>query len=223
MCGRFAQFSPLSVIQEAFNIRTVTCDVTPNYNISPMQEILVVIRQNRLGKLYWGLVPSSAKDLSRASRCINARAETVGEKPSFRGAFRKRRCLVVADGFYEWKQESRRKQPWYISLPSKAPFAFAGLWETWEDRPGNNYNSCTIITTKASESVREIHNRMPIILLPETYAAWLDSENQDAGQLNTLLYDGQVRKLKSYPVSRYVNLPKNNGPQCVEPVKNEER
>lgn len=221
MCGRFVQFSSLSVIQEVFNVRTVTCDVRPSYNIAPLQKILVVIRQkgNRLGKLHWGLVPSWAKDLSLASRCINARAETVEKKPTFRQAFRKQRCLILADGFYEWKQKGRLKEPWYITLPSGAPFAFAGLWETWKDSDGNSYYSAAIITTKASESVREIHNRMPVILLPETYDSWLDPENQDAEQLNKILHDGHVRKLTSHPVSKYVNSQKNDGPKCIEPVK----
>jgi len=224
MCGRFAQLSPLSVIREVFNIRTVACDVTPNYNIAPMQEILVVICQNgnRLGKLHWGLVPSWVKDLSKASGWINARAETVDQKPGFREAFRRRRCLILADGFYEWQQKDRLKQPWYTTLPSGAPFVFAGIWETRKDSHEASYNSCAIITTQASESVCEIHNRMPVILLPETHAAWLDSENQDVEQLNKILLDGHVRKLKSYPVSKFVNSPKNNSPKCIEPVKNEE-
>ncbi len=224
MCGRFAQFSSLETLKKAFEIKTVTCDVTPIYNIAPTQEILAIIRhdtENRLERLHWGLVPFWAKDLSRASKLINARIETVAKKPSFRNAFERRRCLILADGFYEWKKVERRKQPYFCTLPTGKPFAFAGLWETWKSKESDDepvYHSCTILTIDSSESIREIHNRMPVILLPETHEAWLNPEIQDTKQLETILQEGYVREMKTYPVSTFVNSVKNNGPTCIEPI-----
>jgi len=156
MCGRFVQYSPLQTIQQMLDVGTVSFEVIPNYNVAPTQKIITVIKhnnENKLEKLHWGLVPFWAKDISIGSRMINARAETVSQKPSFRNAFRKRRCLIPADGFYEWKGEKGNKQPYYVSIPSGEPFSFAGLWETWTDKETGEesvYKSCTIITTAAS-------------------------------------------------------------------------
>ena len=224
MCGRFAQFSALETLQKSFPIDTITCDAAPSYNVAPTQEILSVIRQrdNRLVKQHWGLVPFWAKDLSGASRLINARSETVTEKPSFRNAFKHRRCLILADGFFEWKRLEDRKQPWFLTLPSKDPFGFAGLWEEWKNRDGSVYNSCTILTIEADESVRDIHHRMPVILLPEAYTDWLNPDNHDSNKLEILIREMRIRKLTAYPVSRYVNAVRNNDPTCIEPIKNSE-
>jgi putative SOS response-associated peptidase YedK len=224
MCGRFVQNSPLHAIQQIFNIETVRLDVVPNYNVAPTQQVLSIIKhnnKNRLEKLHWGLVPFWAKDISIASRMINARAETVAEKPSFRNAFKKRRCLIPGDGFYEWKGEKGDKQPYYISSPSGEPFAFAGLWEKWTDKELDEetvFKSCTIITTAARGSVRKIHHRIPVILSPEFHEKWLNSKIQDIETLKIILRRGMVHDLKYYPVSKTVNAVKNNDPSCIEPI-----
>ena len=166
-------------------------------------------------------MPPWTKDLYGASKLINARAETVKEKPSFRSAFKKRRCLIIADGFYEWKKEKRQKQPFYITLPSGEPFAFAGLWEAWKKEDGSLYHSCTIITTEASESIQDIHNRMPVILKPEVISDWLNPEMQDTDKLEKILQEGICQELRSHPVSVYVNSPTNNDPTCIEPINKE--
>jgi putative SOS response-associated peptidase YedK len=224
MCGRFVQFSSLRTLESIFPIDSVAAEVSANYNAAPTQEILAIIYRNgrRLEYLHWGLVPFWAKDLSGASRLINARSETAAQKPSFRTAFRRRRCLIMADGFYEWQGKKGSKQPYFIVLPSKTPFAFAGLWETWrprdaaEDDP--SYKSCTILTMEASESMRGLHHRMPVILQPEAYPEWLDPENQKADKLENLLQNQHVREMHYYPVSKLVNRVQNNSTACIEPL-----
>jgi len=224
MCGRFVQYSPLQIVQQIFNIGTVSSEVIPNYNVAPTQKILTIIKhdnKNTLEKLHWGLVPFWAKDISIGSRMINARAETVSQKPSFRNAFRKRRCLIPADGFYEWKGEKGNKQPYYVSNPSGEPFAFAGLWESWTDKESDEesvYKSCTIITTAASESIREIHHRMPVILDPKFHEKWLNTDIQVPKELQVIINDGIIHDMKYYPVSKLVNSVKNNDPNCIKPV-----
>ena len=161
------------------------------------------------------------KDISIGSRMINARAETVSSKPSFRNAFKKHRCLIPANGFYEWKGEKGSKQPYYVFTPSVEAFAFAGLWETWTDKKSDEesvYKSCTIITTDASDSIRKLHNRMPVILDPEVYEKWLDVEIQDPKGIENILQDGIIREMKYYPVSTFVNSVKNNDPSCIKPI-----
>jgi putative SOS response-associated peptidase YedK len=224
MCGRFAQYSGLDSLKKSFQLDEITCDVTPSYNIAPLQPILAVIRHdgNRLGRLHWGLVPSWAKDRTMAAKLINARAETLADKPSFRSAFKRCRCLILADGFYEWKADGPQKQPWYFTLSSGGPFAFAGLWDTWKGKEDAVYHSCTIITTAADESVRQVHHRMPVILTPESHAEWLDPQNQDSARLNAILSEGCVRGLKRFPVSKRVNSIRNNDPACIEPLKVED-
>ena len=220
MCGRLVSHSSLRLIEKTFNVDAVACEVAPNYNVAPTQEVLVIIRNHdtRLDKFYWGLVPFWAKDLSIGSRLINARAETVAQKPSFRHAFKKRRCLIIADGFYEWQGEKGHKQPWYLTLTSGELFAFAGIWEIWRDQTESEYHSCAIITTSASNSVRDIHNRMPVILQPETYEAWLNPKNQDIKRLNAILKEEHVQELERYPVYKRVNDVHNNDTRCIEPL-----
>ena len=226
MCGRFDQHSPIETLQQAFNIDTIESDATPNYNIAPTQEILSILKhndQNHLVRIHWGLVPFWAKDIKFGSRMINARAETVADKPAFRNAFKKRRCLIIADGFYEWKGKEGHKQPYYITIPSGKPFAFGGLWETWHNKEGDEesvYRSCTIITAAASESLKNLHHRMPVILLPEYHDRWLNPETQDPKELRDILKDGSIRDMQYYPVSKHVNSPKNNDPTCIEPIDN---
>ena len=220
MCGRFAQFSALETLREYFPIDRVSCDVTPSYNIAPTQEILAIIRKKdaQLVKLRWGLVPFWAKNLSGASRLINARLETVRTKPSFRHAFKRSRCLIIADGFFEWQKTGTQKQPWFLALPSKQPFAFAGLWDIWKDTNGSEYASCTIITTAASDAIQQIHHRMPVIVPPELYKNWLNPENQDTEGLEAHLRNRHIKDFSSHTVSKYVNSPRNNELKCIEPL-----
>lgn len=210
MCGRFVGFRSLHELKKTFPIDKATCEVTENYNVGPSQEVLAIIKyekENWLEKLHWGLVPFWAKDISIGNKLINARAETIASKPSFRNAFKKHRCLIPADGFYEWKGPKGQKQPMLITLPESKPFAFAGLWETWNKKDDQDtiYKSCTIITTEASDSVREIHHRMPAILKPEMYESWLDPLNQNINELKNILQTGIVTELMSHAVSKSVN------------------
>lgn len=224
MCGRFVGFRSLKALKELFPIDQTACEeVLPNYNVAPSQEILAIFRkksENWLDKFHWGLVPFWAKDISIGNRMINARSETIAAKPSFRDAFKKRRCLILADGFYEWKGAKGHKQPMFITLPEGKPFAFAGLWETWNKRDdtGSLYKSCTIITTLASASIRDIHHRMPAIIKPELYELWLDSENQDTAALERILKDGIMTELIGYPVSKQVNSTGKNDPSFIKPI-----
>jgi putative SOS response-associated peptidase YedK len=222
MCGRFVQFSSLRSLEKYFPIDSVAGEVAASYNVAPTQEVLAIVRHKdyRLEKLRWGLVPSWAKDLKRASRLINARAETAAQKPSFRAAFKRRRCLIIADGFYEWHGEKGSKQPYFITLPSNRPFAFAGLWETWKGQDASNdgpvYKSCTILTTAASEAVNAIHHRMPVILHPEAYKDWMDPGIREADRLEKVLQNRHVRNMQYYPVSKLVNRVQNNSAACIE-------
>ncbi len=222
MCGRFVNHSSLSQIEKTFNVDNVKCEPEANYNVAPTHEILVVFKQPdvRLDRFHWGLVPHWAKDISIGSRMINARCETIAEKPSFRNAFKKRRCLILADGFYEWKGEKGQKQPMFITLPDGRPFAFAGLWETWNRKSGSDstYKSCTIITTEASESFSEIHHRMPVILKSEIYESWLDPQNDNLNELKNILENETIKELVSRPVSKQVNSASHNNPSCIDPI-----
>ena len=224
MCGRFVQYSLFQAIQQIFNIDKVSFEVIPNYNVAPTQEILAVVchdNENKLEKLHWGLVPFWAKDISIGSGMINARAETISKKSAFRNAFKKRRCLIPANGFYEWKGAKLNKQPYYVSIPSGEPFAFAGLWETWTDKERGEesvYKSCTIITASASETIREIHHRMPVILDQKFHEKWLNVEIQDPKKLEIILQKGLIHDMKYYPVSKLVNSVKNNDPNCMKPA-----
>ena len=169
--------------------------------------------------LRWGLVPSWAKDPSIGSRMINARGETVANKPSFRGPFRSRRCLIPADGFYEWaKGEGGTKQPYYVTLREKRPLAFAGLWEHWEDPDGAAIESCTIITTQANEVLADIHERMPVILHRADYDRWLDLGFQDTSKLQQLLAPYPAHQMARHAVSTFVNSPRNESAACIEPL-----
>jgi len=191
----------------------------PHFNIAPTQPVAVVPNdgRNKLDFFVWGLIPSWAKDPNIGSRLINARAETLHEKPSFRTAFRRRRCLVLADGFYEWRQAERGKTPMYIRLASGKPFAFAGLWESWNSPDGSNVLSCTIITTQPNELMATIHNRMPVILPEEAYPIWLESSEADPQRLTGLLKPYPAEQMQAYPVSPLVNSPKNDLPELIRP------
>jgi putative SOS response-associated peptidase YedK len=223
MCGRFVGFRKVEELIKHFPIDVANVKIAPNYNIAPSQEILAITRhddRNHLEKLHWGLVPFWAKDTTRGSRMINARSETVAAKPSFRMAFKWRRCLILSDGFYEWKGEKGNKQPMFLTLPDDRPFAFAGLWETWDDRGKEStpYRSGSILTREASRSVMPIHNRMPVILKPEAFGPWLNRGNQDLRLLQTIIQNEVYTELKSVPVSKQVNSVKNNGPSNIRPL-----
>ena len=222
MCGRFVGYRKLDELQEFFPIDRTGCEVTENFNVAPSQEILAIYHlqgENWLDKFHWGLVPFWAKDPTIGNRMINARAETVAEKPSFKNAFKNRRCLIIADGFYEWKGPRGQKQPMLITLPDKKPFAFAGLWETWnKNDPRTPYRSCTIITTQACEAIHDIHHRMPVILKPDAYTDWLNPKNQNIDELKKILEEKHITRLTGYPVSKQVNSTRNNDTSLIDPI-----
>jgi len=219
MCGRFTLTADVSTLQDAFPFVNMPEGLQPRFNIAPSQPVAVVPNdgRNQLDYFVWGLIPSWAKDPSIGNRMINARAETVLEKPSFRNAFRRRRCLVLADGFYEWKQGERGKTPMYIRLTSGKPFAFAGLWESWNAPDGSNVLSCTIITTQPNDLMATIHNRMPVILPEQAYPAWLETGEGDTKGLTELLVPYSAQEMQAYPVSPLVNSPKNDVPELIRP------
>ncbi len=220
MCGRYTLTVPVEILAEEFGVTGPLPEVPPSYNIAPTQEVAAVLAddgERRLEMLRWGLIPSWADDPGIGSRMINARSETVPEKPSFRRAFRERRCLILADGFYEWKRTNDGKQPYYIRMEGGRPFAFAGLWESW--RGGREeIRSCTILTTEANDRVSNIHHRMPMILAPEDHGLWLDPDVREADPLLPLLTPYPDDVMEAYPVSRFVNRPVNDDPRCVEPL-----
>jgi putative SOS response-associated peptidase YedK len=197
--------------------------LAPRYNIAPTQSVIVVgdDGERYLKQMRWGLIPSWAKDESIGNRMINARAETIAEKPAFRAALKKRRCLIPADGFYEWKKgetSKAPKQPFCIRLKSKEPFGFAGLWEHWTSPDGEEVLSCTIITTEVNELLKEVHHRMPVILPREAEAVWLDPKIQDTDKLLPLLKPYPSDEMEFYPVDRIVNSPANDTPDCIVPI-----
>lgn len=223
MCGRFAFYSPHEAVVRLFGLPQDTPGIEPRYNIAPTTWIPAVREDaaatRRLAMLYWGLVPAWAKDRSVGARMINARAETLREKPAFRQAFRKRRALVVADGYYEWmKPGARGKQPYFIQPASGAPFALAALWERWRDpATGEPLESCTLVTAAAPPPIAHIHDRMPLIVRPEDYSAWLDPRNDDVDRLEPLLDPARVGGLVARPVSRAVSNARNEGQHLLEP------
>ena len=217
MCGRFSLSQEASAIAELFDLAEVP-NLEPGYNIAPTQLVSTVLRtphDRQLRMLRWGLIPAWAKDPAIGARMINARSETVTEKPSFRTAFRHRRCLVVADGFYEWQRQERKKQPFYFRLQDQQAFAFAGLWEHWKAPDDEVIESCTILTTEANELLRPIHDRMPVILDRKDYDLWLDPAVQNHEPLQHLLHPYQAEAMMSYPVSTKVNNPTHNTPECI--------
>lgn len=228
MCGRFVGFRRLEELIRHFPIDVSNIGVAASFNVAPSQEVLVIVRhenQNHLKKFHWGLVPFWAKDKTIGNRMINARSETVATKPSFRSAFKKRRCLILADGFYEWMGKKGHKQPVFLTLPDDKPFAFAGLWEVWDNKGENAkpHHSCTILTREASASVKPVHHRMPVILKPEAYGPWLTPDNQGVRQLQRIIENEIYTELKHVPVSKKVNAVRNNSPENIEPAKLEQR
>jgi putative SOS response-associated peptidase YedK len=217
MCGRYALTSPPEVIAQRFDLLWIP-ELEAHYNMAPSQMIPVVrdLGQGReLTLLKWGLIPSWARDSAIGVKLINARAETLADKPAFRSAYRHRHCLIPADAFYEWQPIGGRKQPHCIRMTDRAPFAMAGLWERWASPSGQPVETCTIITTAANTLVSALHHRMPVILAPGDYTAWLDAGNPNAQQL---LQPFPSERLTSYPVTLRVNNVKNDDAGCLAPL-----
>lgn len=220
MCGRFVQATPGEVVAEVFGLSEVP-RLAPRYNVAPTQEAAVVRPEAGGRKLVfcrWGLIPSWAKDPAIGNRLINARAETLSEKPSFRRALVSRRCVIPATGFYEWKRETSGKTPYFFRLQSALPMALAGLWEVWQPEEGPAVASFTIITTEANDFMRGIHDRMPAILPKKSMEAWLDPSLGDASFLCALLKPAPAGWLAAFPVTRQVNNPAYDAPDCILPA-----
>lgn len=229
MCGRFTFAAAPEIVAELFELREVP-ELTPRYNVAPTQLVATVLCESDPARavrnvtasprsfrmMRWGLIPSWADDPAIGSRMINARAETLSSKPAFRSAFKRRRCLILADGFYEWKKLERRKQPYHIRLRDGTPFAFAGLWERWSGADGVPVDSCTVITTEPNELLATVHDRMPVILNPVDYGTWLSVTDEDTDRVERLLRPYAAAKMEAYPVSTMVNSPSDDNARCIE-------
>jgi len=221
MCGRYNLITDAQAFIDAFQVIN-HLDWQPRYNIAPSQKV-PAIRQEEDGRkavlLRWGLIPYWAKDEKFGYRTINARAETVDTKPAFRTAFKRRRCLIPATGFYEWRQMQGYKQPYNIRVKNQELFAFAGLWEHWQSPEGKTVESCTIIVTDANEEVKPIHDRMPVILEPDGYGVWLDPDSYYPAELKNLLRPCAAEKLELWPVSTRVGSPANDDPSLIKELE----
>lgn len=231
MCGRFTLSASASEVAQQFDLPAEPI-LVPRYNIAPTQPVGIVRAQSARAAsaaisrdwalTLWGLIPSWAKDPGIANSLINARAETVTEKPAFRAAFKRRRCLVPTTGFYEWQRQEKRKQPYYITVGEGSLFAIAGLWETWHGPDGSEIETCTLLTTEANAMMEPLHTRMPVIIAPEDYADWLgtgaDASPQALDQLRHLLRPYPAKEMAAIPVSSYVSNARNEGAECIEPL-----
>lgn len=234
MCGRFVSASPPDEIARYFDAAAPEALLEPSYNVAPTNDVYAVLADGgvrRVDAFHWGLVPAWAKDPKVGSRLINARAETLATKNAYKPALKRRRCLIHADGFYEWKKVpgAKRKQPYFISRPDGEPFAFAGLWEVWKgpkdadgQHQGGALRSCTIITTTPNETMAEVHDRMPVILPPTAWDAWLDPANDDLDTLGKLLVPAPTAITQLRPVSTQVNSVRNKGAALIEPASPDE-
>jgi putative SOS response-associated peptidase YedK len=228
MCGRYTLSAPNAAVADLFelpDLREIP-QLPLRFNVAPTQEAAVVRvpapgAPRQLDMLRWGLVPYWAEDLSIGNRMINARSESVAEKPSYRRSFRKQRCLVATDGFYEWKKVGKLKQPYHIRRKDRQPFAFAGLWERWKDPEGKPLETFTILTTGANDLIRPLHDRMPVILDRKDFALWLDPAVNDPERLQPLLVPAPGAEMETVPVSRTVNSPAYDGPDCLAPLVEE--
>jgi putative SOS response-associated peptidase YedK len=233
MCGRYTLSSPVEVIADLFEITFPSAPLEsalpefpalrPRYNLAPTQEAPVALVREpgaprTLALLRWGLIPYWAKEASIGNRMINARAESVAEKPAYRHSFKKKRCLIPTDGFYEWKKEGKAKQPYLIRHRDHMPFAFAGLWSTWRNPEGGLVETYTILTTSANGVIRELHDRMPVVLDRADFGLWLDPKVDDAERLLALLQPAPDADFELLPVSKAVNSPANDTADCVEPL-----
>lgn len=217
MCGRFTLSLEPGDLQEELGLGSVPGELHPRYNVAPTQPVAVVTESVKrdVALFHWGLVPGWAKDISIGSKMINARSETIQEKPSFRNAFARRRCLILSDGFYEWDKMSGKRIPYFIHLSSGKPFTFAGLWEVWHSPEGGVLNSCTIITCAANQMVGQLHDRMPVILPPEKRWAWLDPKALPA-DMQKLLAPYPSAEMAMFPVRPLVNSPANDSPELMK-------
>jgi putative SOS response-associated peptidase YedK len=229
MCGRFVSSSPPDQIAKYFGVEEVSETLLePNFNVAPSLDVYTVLETGgvrRLEPIHWGLVPIWAKDMKVGNRMINARAETLAEKNAYKRAFKKRRCIIPADGFYEWKKTEgqKKKQPYFIHRPDDEPFAFAGLWEVW--RPEGSEDelvSCTILTGDPNDKMAEIHDRMPIMLPPDAWDAWLDRDNQDTDLLGKFLVPAPSSLITFHPVSTEVNNARNQGEHLMDEIDPDE-
>ncbi|MDE2988916.1 MAG: SOS response-associated peptidase [Chloroflexota bacterium] len=220
MCGRYSLTADPEELARRFQFAGDWTAIKPRYNVAPTQQVLAVIGgdERRGGLMRWGLIPHWAKERKPGRPLINARAETVAERPAFRAAFRRRRCLVLADGFYEWQRTGGSKRPMRIVLESREPFAFAGLWSVWTDPEGQRISSCAIITTEANDLLRPIHDRMPVILARDAEEFWLDPGVDDSGVLGSLLTPYAEETMDAYEVSSLVNSFANDGPEVISRV-----
>jgi len=220
MCGRFVRSSPIEKIITEFRVKKTLDQTGPSYNIAPAQDILIINHEGekQLIACTWGFIPSWAKDPSIGHKTINARAETVAEKPMFRSAFRKHRCLVIADGFYEWEKKEKKKVPFYIRLRTAKPFGFGGLYSHWTSPEGKTVCTCTIITTTANALIEAIHDRMPVIIPKDKEDLWLDPEMKDDDILLDLLKPYPAELMEMYEVSTNVNIPAFRSHEAITPV-----
>ncbi len=222
MCGRFTLTADPAEIIDVFGDFTFPTQFSPRYNIAPTQPILAIPNNpdRKADFFIWGLIPSWAKDPSIGNKLINARGETIAEKPSFRGGFKYKRCIIPTDGFYEWKASpgEKTKTPYFIHMKDRKPFAFAGLWDEWQSPDGGAVRTCTIITTEPNELMSTLHNRMPVILAPKDYALWLDPAPQTPEKLVHLIKPFPADAMSAHSVSTLVNKPGNDRPECVVPA-----
>jgi len=219
MCGRFTLTSIDGLVEE-FGTLVLPADLRPRYNIAPTQAVPIIANENRgaVELVRWGLIPHWAKDASIGNRMINARSETLASKPAFRAAFTRRRCLVLADGFYEWRRTGKAKVPYFIRRASRRPFSFAGLWERWKAPDETDVRSCTIVTTEADELIAPLHDRMPVIVLPEDRARWLAPDPVTSDEVADILRPAPLEDLELFEVSPLVNSPANDSPECIAPA-----
>ena len=224
MCGRYALIASAPRLARLLGLMDVP-ELPARYNIAPSQSVAAVrasrTRDPELVLMRWGLIPAWSKTPGKDYRMINAKAETLAQRPAFRTAYRRRRCLIPADGFYEWKRLPNRKQPYYITMKDAEPFVFAGLWEQWRGPDEDIIDSCTIITTEPNATVAPIHNRMPAILAQQDYHAWLDPDHQDTDTLNALLKPYDDESMVAKPVGAHVNNPRHDDSRCVEAIEEE--
>jgi len=222
MCGRFVRCSSIRKICEYFAVTHPSFEIEPSYNVAPTQDILIINKSGvkRLVKCHWGFIPSWAKDPSVGYKMINARVETITEKPSFKTAFRKQRCIVIADGFYEWQKDKKRKVPFYIHLKSGEPLGFAGLYNLWTSPEGEKKCTCTILTTESNEIISAIHDRMPVIVPRDKEDIWLDPEVEDAALIKGSLRPFPSEQMVLTRVSDRVNAPSHNSPENIKPLQN---
>jgi putative SOS response-associated peptidase YedK len=226
MCGRYTSTTPAADLAQYFGVDEVVApELGARFNVAPTDETYAVAESKdgrRLGTFRWGLVPFWAKDVKVGAKMINARAEGLADKPAFRRPFERRRCIVPADGFYEWERTGgKRKQPWYITRADGKPMAFAGLWESWrpvKDSDQDKVRSCVVITGEPNERVARLHDRMPVLLPPETWDEWLDPENHDLEALQSLLVPAPAELLAMHPVSTLVNTVTNDGRELIDPI-----